>query len=1117
MKRSHRFNIIPLFTLLILMLVLVLRPTPGFGQASKVIAVAGGGGHTVILKDDGTVWGWGKNDYGQLGNGNTHSSATPAHSAVPVQVKDPGGFGYLNGIKAIAAGENHTVALATDDTVWAWGANNHGQLGIGNTENKTTPVRVHLPPGVQIKAIAAGYNHTVALATGGAVYAWGSNSYGQLGTGGTMDMATPQTVAGLTNVSSVAAGGNHTAAVAAGAVKAWGANGYGQLGCGDNLDRSAPAAVQRELTGRARAIDKSSITLEATASSSSDYYNGMTVTVTGDWSGTGTITRYAGSTRKATVAWATPPGTLAPGGNYNYSIPTVSNVKAVACGRDHTLALAGDGAAWCWGYNGFGQLGDKTTIGKNVPVRVSALSDVIDISGGEWHSLFLKSDGTVWACGRNDHLQLGNTSTAAGNPAPAQVKGLAAVIDIDAGGAHSLALLPDGKLYGWGSYQFGQIGRVAANSAVPLLIDTTPPMNNDAPTVISTDPDNNARDIVPDKVITVTFSEPIFAGPYFNGITMDQVTQANAPVNVTIAPAITGSELTMNQTATALLDGNKYRIYIPAGAVQDADGNALAVSYTFTFTTRDITPPVVISTIPADGDTGVAVAVPVQATFSEDMDPLTINKDTFLLYCDLNGDGIYETKVPGLVSYSAPTKTATFVPLASLQPSIGYQAVITDLVCDLAGNRMPRPYVFSFNTARDTIAPTVISHNPARNELNVRLSNTITVTFSEGIFSTGNGAVSLTDMNTGRTVTSAQVVFSANELIIRNYILQRNTVYEVKIPGRLIRDAAGNTMAFDYSFKFTTTPDDIPPRVTVISPGSGAAGVPVNAKIVVTFSEPIEEGGNLWNGIRLQSGTNPSIAINKVISGNKLIVTPVQDLNILTPYNLIIPLGSVWDLNGNGLANTFVLSFRTGSNTGGATLSVARDIYGIPGYTVEAPVTIEQGSGLTGFQFDLEYDQERLTPTGVVPGNDLAVGWEFQHSNVSTTVTGKVNVIGYKTQGPALAGDYEKQVVRVLFRVDNYAPDGDAPLSFGDLAPAVDGINKAVHTRDGKIIITRRQLGDVNGDGQIDVQDVMLAVRFALNEITPDPLEKFAADVNRDGTVDVEDVVQIVNKSLGRY
>ncbi len=1112
MKKSYRFNLIHLSTLLILMLLLVLRPAPGFGQTPKVIAVTGGGSHTVILKDDGTVWAWGRNNHGQLGNGGT------VNSAAPIQIRDPGGFGYLNGIKAVAAGENYTVALASDGTVWSWGANNHGQLGIGdNTEDKTTPVRVNLP-GVQIKAIAAGYNHTVALTTNGTVYVWGGNDYGQLGISGVRESAIPQAVAGLVNVSSIAAGGNHTAVVVTGTVKTWGANSYGQLGCGDNLDRATPVAVQKRLTGRAQAVSKTSVTLDNTASSSNDCYKGMTITITGDWSGTGTITRYAGSTRRATVTWEKPPRTLASNGKYNYSIPTVSGVKAVACGRDHTLALAGDGTAWSWGYNGFGQLGDKTTVSNSIPVRVSALSDIAGISGGEWHSLFLKSDGTVWACGRNDHKQLGNTSTTTGNPTPVQVKGLAAVIDINAGGAHSLALLPDGKLYAWGSYQFGQIGKVAvADSPVPLLIDTASSMNNDAPSVISTDPADNARDVVSNRVITVTFSEPLRQGPYYHNIVMDEVAATGAPVNVVITTTIVDSIITIDHAP--LSEGKKYRIYIPANAVQDVEGNDLADSYTFSFTTRDITPPVIISTKPLDGENDIAVAVPVQATFSEDMDPLTINKDSFILYCDENGDGIYETKVPGLVSYSAPTKIATFMPLNSLQASTNYQAVITNLVCDLAGNRMAQPCVFSFKTANDTIAPTVTSHNPARNELDVPLRKAITITFSENVWSTGNGAVTLTNMSTGLPVNGALVQFNANELTISNFTLQTNTIYEVKIPGQLVRDLAGNIMAFDYSFKFTTTSDGIPPHVTETDPDRYAVNVPVNIGITVTFSEPVREGGSTWNGIKLQAGANAPVAINKVINGNKLVITPVQDLSILTAYNLIIPSGSVTDLNGNSLANTYVLTFSTGHNTEGVTLGLARDIYGIPGYTVEVPVVIEQGSGVTGFQFDLEFEKDKLTPIEVAAGEDLAFGWEFQYSNVSTTTTGKVNVIGYKSQGQALAGDDEKQVVKILFRVDNYAREGDAPLSFGDLAFTVDvdGIKKPVHTRDGKIVITRRQLGDVNGDGLIDVQDVMLAVRFALNEIPLESLEKFAADVNRDGVVDVTDIVQIVNKSLGRY
>jgi alpha-tubulin suppressor-like RCC1 family protein len=163
---------------------------------SGVKAIAGGiggvdGGHTLALKSDGTVWAWGLNDAGQLGNG------TSSISSVPVQVL------YLTNVSAIAAGNRFSLALKSDGTVWAW----------GNTMDHsfTTPVPVY---GLSnVVSIAAGGGHGLALSSNGAVWGWGANSYGQLGNGTTDGSNTPVRVSGLSGVTAIAAGDAHSLAL----------------------------------------------------------------------------------------------------------------------------------------------------------------------------------------------------------------------------------------------------------------------------------------------------------------------------------------------------------------------------------------------------------------------------------------------------------------------------------------------------------------------------------------------------------------------------------------------------------------------------------------------------------------------------------------------------------------------------------------------------------------------------------------------------------------------------------------------------------------------------------------------------------------------------------------
>jgi alpha-tubulin suppressor-like RCC1 family protein len=219
----------------------------GFAGAASVAA---GGYHSVAVKlSDGTVWAWGNNSKGQLGNGTTTGSPTP------VQVSQVSGLaGVFTGVTTVAAGGYHSVARKSDGTVWAWGFNFYGQLGngtYGNNASSSTPVQVLL---TGVTSVAAGFNHTVALKDDGTVWAWGDNGYGQLGTGSTTQSLIPVQVTGLTGVIAVATGYNHTVALKDdGTVWAWGDNGYGQLGTGSTTQSTIPVQVTG-LTGTFIAI-----------------------------------------------------------------------------------------------------------------------------------------------------------------------------------------------------------------------------------------------------------------------------------------------------------------------------------------------------------------------------------------------------------------------------------------------------------------------------------------------------------------------------------------------------------------------------------------------------------------------------------------------------------------------------------------------------------------------------------------------------------------------------------------------------------------------------------------------------------------------------------------------
>lgn len=193
--------------------------------------VAAGQWHSLGLKSDGSLWGWGSSESGQLGVGADMDFAT-----VPTRV------GTATDWAQVAAGKDHTLALKSDGSLWAWGANDSGQLGLGDATNRNTPTRVGTA--TDWTQVAARTDHTVALKRDGSLWAWGRNTYGQLGLGDTTDRNTPTRVGTDTDWMLAAAGGEHTVALKSNhGLWAWGRNIYGQLGLGDTTDRLVPTFV----------------------------------------------------------------------------------------------------------------------------------------------------------------------------------------------------------------------------------------------------------------------------------------------------------------------------------------------------------------------------------------------------------------------------------------------------------------------------------------------------------------------------------------------------------------------------------------------------------------------------------------------------------------------------------------------------------------------------------------------------------------------------------------------------------------------------------------------------------------------------------------------------------
>jgi cysteine-rich repeat protein len=520
-------------------------PVPGL---TNVVAISAGANYSLALRSDGTVYAWGLNTSGQLGDGTTTTRRTP----IPVP--------NLTNVVAIAAGDNHSLAVRAVGTVYAWGDNDNGQLGDGSTTNRATPTQALLPffcgngvvePGEacddgnsthgdgcsplctteaaaplcgnasveageqcddgnvasadgcsttctrEVFRVATGANHSLMLREDGAVWSWGSNGSGQLGDGSTTLRNSPVPTQGLGQMKEVKAYASHSLALRAsdGTVWAWGRNTYGQLGESSSTTSSRPLPVQvSSLSGiKALAVSNHVLALDSDGAVHSWGYNSNGQL--GDGTTTNRFTPHklpspllnvrtlaAGASHSLALrsngtvyAWGlNSSGQLGDGSNATRFTPVLvaglSKVVALAAGTSHSLALSSEGTVYAWGLNTSGQLGDGTTTNRKTPILVPDLTNVVAISAGANYSLALRSDGTVYAWGLNTSGQLGDgTTTTRRTPIP--VPGLTNVVAIAAGDNHSLAVRVVGTVYAWGDNDNGQLGDGSTtNRATPAPV-----------------------------------------------------------------------------------------------------------------------------------------------------------------------------------------------------------------------------------------------------------------------------------------------------------------------------------------------------------------------------------------------------------------------------------------------------------------------------------------------------------------------------------------------------------------------------------------------------------------------------------------------------------------------
>ena len=328
------------------------------GDASEgVTCVSLGDAHSAAIKTDGSLWMWGFNTDGQLGIGRFAESGDN-HSNIPIKI--------MEGVKSVSLGGAHSAAIKNDGSLWMWGNNESGQLGNGTNVSSNIPIKIM----EGVKSVSLGAEHSAAVKNDGSLWMWGSDSWGQLGNT-TSGSNVPIKI--MSGVKSVSIGEDHSAAIKTdGSLWVWGVD----LANGSNEPFDEPIKV---LDG------VKAVSLGGTHGAAIKTDNSLWM-----WG--------------HNSSWAV--GNVSSSSEVYTPVKVMDGVKSVSLGGTHSAAIKADGSLWTWGSSGYGQLGYTGSLTNGTPTKV--MDGVTSVSLGSFHSAAIKSDGSLWMWGEGLRGRLGD-------------------------------------------------------------------------------------------------------------------------------------------------------------------------------------------------------------------------------------------------------------------------------------------------------------------------------------------------------------------------------------------------------------------------------------------------------------------------------------------------------------------------------------------------------------------------------------------------------------------------------------------------------------------------------------------------------------------------------------